>query len=170
VAGGVGAELGGGKFINGAQTGAFSYLFNDGFDRFFRSEGVPTGKFPDRETLVDEFEQRRAIGIFDSLAPPLLDIHLDDLSPAGVLRAVRTAVRDNAILALTDALVQKVVVDTIRVVDVSVHRSFTTTLGVYDPSTGAVNLVGTTLPQEGFVFDRREVRVKTRVEGFRFRP
>jgi hypothetical protein len=29
VAGGIGAELGGGKFTNGAQTGAFSYLFND---------------------------------------------------------------------------------------------------------------------------------------------
>jgi len=132
-----------GKFTNGAQTGAFSYLFNDGLDRFFRSKGVPTGKFPDRETLVDEFEQRRAIGIFDSTAPPTLDVIIDDTSPAGVLRAVRSTVRDNIILGLTNALVQKVVVDTIRVVDVSVHRSFTTTLGVYDPNTGAVSLVVT---------------------------
>jgi hypothetical protein len=29
VLGGTGAELGGGKFTNGAQTGAFSYLFNE---------------------------------------------------------------------------------------------------------------------------------------------
>ncbi len=29
VAGGLGAKLGGGKFANGAQTGAFSYMFND---------------------------------------------------------------------------------------------------------------------------------------------
>ena len=29
VAGGIGAELGGGKFVNGAATAAFAYLFND---------------------------------------------------------------------------------------------------------------------------------------------
>ena len=28
VAGGIGAELGGGKFANGAVTGAFGYIFN----------------------------------------------------------------------------------------------------------------------------------------------
>ena len=29
IAGGIGAELGGGKFVNGAATAAFAYLFND---------------------------------------------------------------------------------------------------------------------------------------------
>jgi RHS repeat-associated protein len=33
VAGGLGAQLGGGKFLNGATTGAFSYLFNDAFGK-----------------------------------------------------------------------------------------------------------------------------------------
>lgn len=33
VAGGLGARFGGGKFLNGATTGAFSYLFNDAYGK-----------------------------------------------------------------------------------------------------------------------------------------
>ena len=51
MAGGVGAELGGGKFINGAQTGAFSYLFNDAFDDLANKLTV-SGDLPENFDLL----------------------------------------------------------------------------------------------------------------------
>jgi hypothetical protein len=43
IAGGIGSVLGGGKFANGAQTGAFSYLFNQAMhdDRPRSGGGIP---------------------------------------------------------------------------------------------------------------------------------
>ncbi len=41
LAGGLGTAAGGGKFINGARTAAFSYLFNDAGDRFSKPDPAP---------------------------------------------------------------------------------------------------------------------------------
>ncbi len=44
IAGGAGAVAGGGKFANGAQTAAFSYLFNDSAHRFLNSRSQCPGE------------------------------------------------------------------------------------------------------------------------------
>ena len=57
VAGGIGAELGGGKFVNGAATAAFAYLFNDVRETFPSPQPGRASISQSLEKTIDEARQ-----------------------------------------------------------------------------------------------------------------
>lgn len=87
VAGGIGAELGGGKFVNGAATAAFAYLFNDvrganGKDASASKNcsEIPVCKWENREEWREIRRGSQVIG-YDPEVNPALEVLGQILSP-----------------------------------------------------------------------------------------
>jgi hypothetical protein len=84
AAGGVGSVLGGGKFADGAVTGAFAYLFNDALDDVARARRQAAG------------DAARAIDRVDELIKALDDVNgdyrkLDEETRGDVVKILRLA-------------------------------------------------------------------------------
>ena len=167
VIGGVSSVLGGGKFANGAVTGAFSRLFND--LRIDTTDGLPTGEYPDKEVTAYEGQRTRSVGIFESGDVSLhrFDVTIDN-SEAGIIALARSALRTNFVSVVSDATIQKNYIDTIRVVDVYVHKEYSVFENDYDPTTGKYELRGS-YRKKGYRLDRRGERVSSEFQGYGLR-
>ena len=86
VVGGTAAELGGGKFANGAQTGAFSYLFNE-LSRGFTKEQAGYEIRRDRLSYFDAVDHWQTGGGVD-VRVPLSSLDLSQLTVADFPRGV----------------------------------------------------------------------------------
>ncbi|MBL1293435.1 MAG: hypothetical protein COB61_006155, partial [Thiotrichales bacterium] len=177
ITGGVGSVVGGGKFQNGAVTGAFSRLFNDikhgGFADFttFESDGIPTGEFPDIKNKTFSRTVEIEVGLFSSLddalpQPGIIDPPQGSSAGAIARAAVSTLKTNLATGAANFAVVRRYRV-TVSTVETFEHRAFSVT---------TANVVGNNLrvigvtPETGFKLKSRQAGVVTRREfiGFGF--
>ncbi len=96
IAGGIGAELGGGKFADGAQTGAFVYLFNHSMSS--RTDAVEVTETVGKDGTIEVSITARIQFCGDSLSPEQLDDWVSGIESIWTTRAGKYVVTTDVVV------------------------------------------------------------------------